>query len=121
MIGKLFAATDKACGRCYNKDFKLVPNDDFENIMYKEYHGMASRDARKNILSYASVEGVAGMIKYSGTTEDFINDTKLRLQASLSYAGAKNWKEFRKNTYPVMRSNAGIIAADTHLDITLDK
>jgi IMP dehydrogenase/GMP reductase len=121
MIGKLFAATDKACGRCYNKDFKLVPNDDLENIMYKEYHGMASRDARKNILSYASVEGVAGMIKYSGTTEDFINDTKLRLQASLSYAGAKNWKEFRKNTYPVMRSNAGIIAADTHLDITLDK
>ena len=121
MIGKLFAATDKACGKCYDKNFKLIKNDDLENIVYKEYHGMASRDARKNILSYASVEGVAGMVKYSGTTEDFINDTKLRLQASLSYAGAKDWKEFRKNTYPVMRSNAGIIAADTHLDVTLDR
>jgi IMP dehydrogenase/GMP reductase/preprotein translocase subunit YajC len=90
-------------------------------VAYKEYHGMASRDARKNILSYASVEGVSGLVKLTGKTEDFIKDTKLRLQASLSYAGAKNWVEFRKNTYPVLRSNAGIIAGETHLDITLDK
>ena len=60
-------------------------------------------------------------VKYSGTTQQFIRDTYLRLQASLSYAGARNWTEFRKNTYPVMRSNAGIIAADTHLDVTIDK
>ncbi len=165
MIGKLFAATGLACGRCFNKRKEEISNTQFKysheepcflrpiypweaeelykkaeeldeekkdghnrvktvlnNIVaYKEYHGMASRDARKNVLSYASVEGVAGLVKLSGKTEDFINDTKLRLQASLSYAGAKNWKEFRKNTYPVMRSNAGIIAADTHLDVTLDK
>ena len=93
-----------------------------ENVVaYKEYHGMASRDARKNILSYASVEGISGLTSYISTTKNFINDTKLRLQASLSYAGAKNWKEFKNNTYPVLRSNAGIIAADTHLDITRDK
>ena len=82
---------------------------------------MASRDARKNILSYASVEGVSGLTSYTTTTENFLIDTKLRLQASLSYAGAKDWKEFRKNTYPVLRTNAGIIAGDTHLDITKDK
>jgi len=165
MIGKLFAATGLACGRCFNKRKEEISNTQFRydhdeeyfhrpiypweaeevykmaeelddrkkdghnrvktvlnNIVaYKEYHGMASRDARKNVLSYASVEGVAGLVKLSGKTEDFINDTKLRLQASLSYAGAKNWNEFRKNTYAVMRSNAGIIAADTHLDVTLDK
>lgn len=93
-----------------------------ENVVeYKEYHGMASRDARKNILSYASVEGVSGLTSYTTTTENFLIDTKLRLQASLSYAGAKDWKEFRKNTYPVLRTNAGIIAGDTHLDITKDK
>lgn len=165
MIGKLFAATDLACGRCFNKDkieipdflfryscdepcfYKPVYPWDFQKMIqiakelderkcdrenrqqkvinnlvaYKEYHGMASRDARKNVLSYASVEGVSGLVKLSGRTEDFINDTYLRLQASLSYAGARNWDEFRKNTYPVLRSNAGIIAADTHLDITIDK
>ena len=165
MIGKLFASTDKACGRCYNKNkeqildtqlrfehdepcflrpiyrhefeelYQVASKLDWEKhdaegrrkkavinnlVVYKEYHGMASRDARQGVLSYASVEGVAGLVKYSGTTEQFINDTKLRLQASLSYAGARNWNEFRKNAYPVMRSNAGIIAADTHLDVTLD-
>ena len=61
------------------------------------------------------------MIKYSRRTDAFLNDMALNLQASLSYAGARNWDQFRKNTYPVMRSNAGIIAADTHLDITLDR
>ena len=57
---------------------------------------MASRDAREGLLSYASVEGRSGLIEYSGKTTDFINDTYLRLQASLSYGGARNWKEFRK-------------------------
>lgn len=166
MIGKLFASTDKACGKVYNKNkeqildtslrfehdepcflrpiyphefdemYQIASKLDWEKhdaegrrkkavinnlVAYKEYHGMASRDARQGVLSYASVEGVAGLVRYSGTTEQFIRDTYLRLQASLSYAGARNWDEFRKNTYPVMRSNAGIIAADTHLDVTIDK
>jgi hypothetical protein len=42
-------------------------------------------------LSYASVEGVSGLIKYTGQTQQFIDDTYLRLQASLSYGGSKNW------------------------------
>lgn len=167
MIGKLLAATDKACGKCYNINKneiilnsnidnnselgqfnKVIYPDEFQelyenaikldkehhdnsktrenmvknnSIVYKGYHGMASREARKGILSYASPEGAQGMIKYTRRTKDFINDMELNLQASLSYAGARNWTEFRKNTYPVMRSNAGIIAADTHLDITLDR
>lgn len=167
MIGKLLAATDKACGKCYNgnkeeiiiNETQILPQDLIQfnkviypnefnalyeaavkldnekhdnaksrenmviknSIVYKGYHGMASREARKGILHYASPEGAQGMIKYSRTTDEFINDMKLNLQASLSYAGARNWNEFRKNTYAVMRSNAGIIAADTHLDITLDR
>ena len=40
---------------------------------------------------------VSGLIKYTGTTAQFIEDTKLRLQAALSYGGAKTWNEFRKN------------------------
>ena len=167
MIGKLFASTDLADGRCYNKNKEEIINafnnkdegdetffnrpiypEEFSEMIkmaikidkekndrkhskenlciknlvaYKEYHGMASRDARRGVLSYASVEGVAGLVKYKCLTEQFIRDMYLNLEASLSYAGARNWKEFRKNTYPVMRSNAGIIAADTHLDITIDK
>ena len=90
-------------------------------VCYKEYHGLASRQARKNVLSYASVEGVSGLIKYTCQTQQFIDDTYLRLQASLSYGGSKNWNQFRKKVRACKRSNAGIIAAQTHLDITTDK
>lgn len=85
-------------------------------VTYKEYHGMASRAARSGILNYASVEGCEGLIKYTGRTKDFIQDTYLHLQASLSYGGAKNWEEFRKKVKAAKRSEAGIIAADVHMD-----
>lgn len=85
-------------------------------VAYKEYHGMASRAARSGILNYASVEGCQGLIKYTGRTKDFIYDTYLHLQASLSYGGARNWTEFRKKVKAAKRSEAGIIAADVHMD-----
>lgn len=90
-------------------------------VAYKEYHGMASRDARKNLLSYASIQGQSGVIEYTKTTRQFIYDTYLNLQASLSYGGSKDWYEFRRKVEACFRSNAGIIAAQTHLDKTFDK
>ena len=85
-------------------------------VTYKEYHGMASRAARSGIFNYASVEGCQGLIKYTSRTKDFIHDTYLHLQASLSYGGARNWTEFRKKVKAAKRSEAGIIAADVHMD-----
>lgn len=90
-------------------------------VYYKEYHGLASRQARKNVLNYASVEGVSGLIKYTCQTQQFIDDTFLRLQASLSYGGSKNWEQFKKKVRACKRSNSGIDAAQTHLQITTDK
>lgn len=134
MLGKMLAATSDSEGTCYNskkEEIKGTPiypdmiNEDDpivkSNIVkYKAYRGMASRGARKGILSYASVEGVEGLIKYTRSTEAFINDTILQLQASLSYGGSRNWEEFRKKVKACRRSNSGIMAADTHLYITRD-
>lgn len=120
----------------FNEIYKLAQKFDWEKqdakstrknlvknnlVAYKEYHGMASRDARKNLLSYASVEGRSGIIEYTKTTQLFIYDTYLNLQASLSYGGSLNWNEFRRKVEACFRSNAGIIAAQTHLDKTFDK
>lgn len=162
MLGKMFAATDLAEGKCYNKFAKEIKNnviypEEFENIFieelkknnlykenieiditdkkyekiynklierlikYKSYNGMASRSARTGLLNYASVEGRSGLIQYDCRTKQFIHDTYLRLQASLSYGGAKNWQEFRKNVKAVRRSIAGIEAGKTHLDVLFDK
>jgi IMP dehydrogenase/GMP reductase len=78
---------------------------------------MASRSARNNILSYAGVEGAEGLLKYTGTTEQFILDTKLRLQSALSYGGAHNWNEFRKNVKAYLRTPSANTAAGIHLDV----
>jgi endonuclease III-like uncharacterized protein len=86
-------------------------------VMYKGYHGMASRSARNNLLSYAGVEGAEGLLKYTGTTEQFILDTKLRLQSALSYGGAHNWNEFRKNVKAYLRTPSANTAAGIHLDV----
>ena len=57
---------------------------------------MASAAARQGVLSKASIEGASGLVPYSGTTEDFIDNLRLNLQASLSYGGSKDWNQFRK-------------------------
>lgn len=90
-------------------------------VFYKTYYGMSSRLARNGVLSYNSVEGVMGLTSYQCRTWQFVRDTSLRLHSSLSYGGSRNWNQFRKKVKACMRSNAGIIAADTHLEVTFDK
>jgi IMP dehydrogenase len=99
------------------KQIKIAKELEKLTTVYKAYHGMASRAARNNILAYAAVEGVEGLIKYTGTTQQFITDTELRLKAAMSYAGAKDWTDFRKNTKAYKRSISGVHAADVHMDI----
>lgn len=134
MMGKMFAATSDSEGACYNvkkEEIKnpiypdLIKEDDpvvKKNIVYyKAYRGMASRGARVGYLSYASVEGVEGLIRYTKSTENLIKDIELNLKASLSYGGCTNWDDFRKKVKACMRSNAGILAAETHLNIYKDR
>jgi IMP dehydrogenase/GMP reductase len=112
-------SADIANGKITNKINKSRYYKDAENntIMYKGYHGMASRSARNNLLSYAGVEGAEGLLKYTGKTSEFILDTKLRLQSSLSYGGAKNWNEFRQNVKAYLRTSSANTAAGIHLDV----
>ena len=134
MLGKMLAATSDSEGVCYNAKKEEIKGDPIypdmikeddpivksHIVKYKAYRGMASRGARKGILSYASPEGVEGLIKYTRSTEAFLKDTGLQLQASLSYGGSKDWDEFRKKVKACRRSNSGIMAADTHLYVTRD-
>ena len=121
MSGKMFAATDLAPGDCYdiNKellcDYKyFIENNDI-NIKYKEYRGMASAEARKGVLKEASIEGESGLIPYYGTTEKFLIDLQQNLQASLSYAGAKNWNVFKRMVKKIRVSNGAYIENQTHI------
>jgi len=139
--GRMFAATDLAPGHCYDKYKKLVcPYDEIHKTygkdidcdgfslpkgntsnekitFYKEYRGMASAEARGVIFKNSSIEGVSGLIQYSGKTEDFILNLTNNLKASLSYAGAKNWHEFRRNVKRIKISSASLNESRTHVEI----
>lgn len=134
MIGKLLAKTDLSAGVCYNSDKEIIPlgqeiydKDECEGegdfkclVAYKSYAGMASKEARQGILAKGSVEGHSGLVKYTGTTVEFLDDLKMNLQASLSYGGSENWKEFQK-VKVIKNSSASIVEADTHLDINFQR
>ena len=103
MIGSLFAGTDEAPGEYIIED----------GVAYKLYRGMASRDAAedKNKLDgidpstalgasgfSRNPEGKAGRVSYRGSAKNVIGDLVGGLRSSMSYLGAKNLKEFSKNT-----------------------
>jgi IMP dehydrogenase len=118
MSGRLWAGTDLSAGDCYDKNKELICGyndiDEYsakydsnrKRIAYKSYRGMASKAARQGVMKDSSIEGVSGLIPYTGTTEDFIKDLTNNLRASLSYAGAYNWKEFRMNAKRIRISGA---------------
>jgi IMP dehydrogenase len=134
MLGGMLAKTDLAPGDCYTKDKEfLCEYDQIDNIeppvsahgitgrplrslvAYKHYRGMASREAREGVLKKASVEGVAGLVKYEGGTDDFLEDLHQNLIASLSYNGSPNWSHFKDNVDWVRVSSGGWTESLTHV------
>lgn len=83
---------------------------------YKEYYGMASKKARASVMSSGSVEGVDGLVHYTGKTQDLLDEIKLNLQAALSYNGSRNWDDFKRTVKIVKVSNSSILEAQTHVE-----
>jgi IMP dehydrogenase len=92
MCGKLFAGTSLT-----NGELKYDQNG---RASYKTYHGQASRKANialgKTPGKY-SIEGVEGLVPYTGETEEVVKEILCNLQTALSYYfGCKNWDEFKR-------------------------
>ena len=114
MLGRQLASTNLAPGKMYDKDKNQVGK--CEDAAYKQYRGMASRQARENVMKNASIEGVSGLIPYTGTTEQYIEDLKMNLKASLSYAGCMTWKEFRRDVKKIRISPSSWNESLTHVE-----
>jgi IMP dehydrogenase len=121
MVGKILASTSEAQGPFYDDGdtgYEVAHYD----CKYVEYAGMASHEMRMRNSSHTadentSIEGVAGLIKYTGTTDSVIKAINANLRAGLSYCGSRNWDEFKQNAVMRLMSTAGILEKETHLDI----
>ena len=123
--GRMFAGTDLAPGDCYSEQKVFIceynkmnelTKEERKYVKYKKYQGMASKEARSGVLKDSSVEGVSGLIPYTGSTEDFIHNLKNNLKASLSYGGSYNWREFRRNVKKIRISPAAWNESLTHIE-----
>jgi IMP dehydrogenase len=66
-----------------------------------------------------SIEGVCGLIKYTGHTDSVIKAINANLRAGMSYCGARNWEEFKEKAVMRLMSTAGIVEKETHLEDTI--
>lgn len=96
MMGGMFAGTREAPG-------ELV---EIEGEKYKKFRGMSSREAAEKRaeregrdLSYSETfsEGVATKIEYEGELETIVHDLAGGLRSSVSYCGANNLQDAKRN------------------------
>ena len=107
-LGRMLAATNLSPGAKYDRNCELTANE--EDYVYCEYRGMASKEARdaSPCRKSGSIEGVSGLIRYTGTTEQIINEIEENLKNALSYyGGVRTWHELRKFVKIIRRSTAG--------------
>jgi GMP reductase len=74
MAGKMFAGFEQSAG-----DILVI-----EGNKLKEYYGNASEKAKGNSIH---VEGVTKLVPYKGCMSHYINEIKMALSSSVSYAG----------------------------------
>jgi len=132
MCGKLIASTSLAEGPFYNKNDADVstlgkrtnPSDLIPH--YVEYGGMAShemgmRNNSHKADSNTSIEGVFGMITYTGATKEVIESINANLKAGMSYCGSRTFEEFKTKAVMRKMSTAGIVEKETHLMTRMPK
>jgi IMP dehydrogenase/GMP reductase len=108
MLGKMFAATSLSPGMKYNRQLEIT--DDEDEMKWVEYRGMASHNAQQTLdnSKIHSIEGVSGLVAYSGTTDFVVNSMLQRLRSAIAYyGGCKNWDELRRFTKMIEITDGG--------------
>ncbi len=110
MMGNVLAGTDEAPGKLIEIDGKK----------FKSYRGMASLQANlerpdaKSNRDEIIEEGVSAHVPYKGKAEDIVKKMVGGMRSGLSYAGAKNIAELKKNAKFVKISPAGLRESNPH-------
>ncbi len=105
MIGKLFASAEESPGDKMRTSSGLI----------KQYRGMASREAQDAAKRASRTpEGVATEVKIVGTVDQIMRELKGGLASALSYSGAHNIAEFKKNAEFIRVTHNSYIEGKPH-------
>ena len=98
MVGYLLAGTSCAGGKTFDENYEYIDvnKSKGKKPKFKEYAGMASKKSKNIVRMKGSIEGVSGLVDYTGFTQDVIDNMKENLKSSLAYCGARNWTEFKE-------------------------
>lgn len=132
MLGKMLAATSLSNGEKLDSNFSptyICQRSGLDYIepiipsMYKwvRYSGMASKEANEKLKSkksVVSIEGVSGLIPYTGETQEVVNNIIGNLQSAVAYyAGCTNWDDFRRSVKFLEISQQGWEESKTRVNI----
>ncbi len=109
MVGNVLAGTDQTPGE------KIFD----QNICYKQYRGMASREANLSRPDSVKgeqliIEGISGLIPCRGDVQEVIKQLEGGLRSGLSYAGARNLKELKERARFIKVTSAGRVENSPH-------
>jgi IMP dehydrogenase len=106
MVGSLLSGTDQAPG-------KLVKTTDGN---FKQYRGMASRDAQVNWRgSSSSPEGISSMVPWKGDVNKILEEMKGSLKSGFSYSGARTLRELQTKAVFIRQTDAGQAESSAHI------
>lgn len=108
MIGGMLAGTKPTPGSVIERD----------GVLYKEYRGMASKEAQEDFMgamsSWKTAEGVSTLVKFSEAHNDIIDDIAGGLRSGLTYAGAGSIRELQEKVQYVVVTQSGKIESMPH-------
>ena len=106
MVGSLLSGTDQAPG-------KLVKTPDGN---FKQYRGMASRDAQMDWRGRSSSpEGVSSMVPWKGDVNKILSELSGSIKSGLSYTGARNIQELKNKAKFIKQTNASQSESSAHI------
>lgn len=109
MCGKLIAGTSLSYGAKFDEEGRQTA--DLSQVKFVNYYGLASKTALNKLRKTAvgSIEGVDGLIPYTGDTLEVLEGILANLRQSMTYyGGCTNWDDFRRHAKFVQISPTGL-------------
>jgi IMP dehydrogenase len=108
MLGGMLSGTDETPGELIYKD----------DVAYKQFRGMASRDAKEDAPNdeVKNVEGISTLVPYQGSVTDIFDQIRDGLQSSIASTGFESLSTFQKRAQFIRLSRSSQIESLPHAE-----